>query len=166
MFQKLKVFFTSARFVIPALILLPIVFFIIVSVSGPHTLADKNGQAFKNAIYALPNDTKQVDLRDLTPFDWDYMYSFYPYMSVEEIENIIGFKSNEIRMVESENIQQMLFVKDNKVVCSIFGSLNKLNFYFNLGEFEDRQIKISKTDDAVFDVETRNGIKYFSIAEE
>ena len=109
------------------------------------------------------NYSEEIKINELIPFEWDFVYTFYPYMTIGEIEDIIGFRSNKIFMAESENIQQLLFVKDDKVVCNIFGSPSKLNFHFDLGEFENRYVKIRKTDQHSFSIEVRDEIKYFSI---
>ena len=167
MFQKLKVFFTSARFVIPTLILLPIVFLIIVFVSGPYAVSDKNGKAFENAIYALPNDTKQVDLRDLTPFEWDYVYSFGPYTSPEQIEKAIGFYSGEFEYANADYINiQLYFVKGKEIVAKSFGEISKLKFDFSFGISTSGYLRLKNSDNPVFDVKVRDGTRWFSIAEE
>jgi len=129
----------------------------------PFSLASTNERMLKKTISSLSDDVEVIKINELIPFEWDYVYTFYPYMNIEEIEDIIGFRSNKIYMAESENIQQLLFVKDDKVVCNIFGSSSNLNFHFDLGEFENRYVKIRKTDQHSFSVEVRDEIKYFSI---
>ncbi|MDR0287581.1 MAG: hypothetical protein LBI03_07765 [Clostridiales bacterium] len=154
--------------IFPVLIL---VFFILIIVgfilpfSRIFSQVSINERSFKNTLSSLPVETTEFRLDDLVTFDWDYVYTFYPNMSKDEIENIIGFKSNEIKKTENENLDQLMFVKNNKVVCNIVGFPDKLKFEFDLGELENRYTKIDRTDQPVFTVNVQDGIKYFSLEE-
>ena len=110
-------------------------FFIIVSVSGPHTLADKNGQAFKNAIYTLPNDTKQVALRDLTPFEWDYVYSFEAGIDTDQIKSVIGIYNLNFEIYEENKGPYLYFAKGLEKKLEKFGE--KIDFYNASFEFRE-----------------------------
>lgn len=88
-----------------------------------------------------------VTLNEIVPFEWDAVYTFEPYANKEQIEAIIGFKSNSIRETVSEGMVQLLFVKNRRVVGSICG------YSDNLGYSVDFQDKILYSDKALFSVE-------------
>lgn len=53
---------------------------------------------------------------------WDTPYTFGAYQSKDEIEDIIGFQSADIRENNmNEGMAHLLFVKNDKVVASILG---------------------------------------------
>ena len=60
-------------------------------------------------------------LGDITDFKWDYVYSFEPYTSKENIEKAIGFKSDKIKESVNEGTNQVIFTKGKEVVCYIYG---------------------------------------------
>ena len=41
--------------------------------------------------------TESVELNQIVPFEWDIVYTFKPYASKSQIEEIIGFKSHSIK---------------------------------------------------------------------
>lgn len=83
----------------------------------------------------------QVSLGDLTPFDWDAAYTFSPYASKEAMEEKIGFSSRHIKETINEGMEQLIFVKDEKVVCSIYGYGEALGYHFNF-QASDLALKI------------------------
>lgn len=100
----------------------------------------------------LQREVKAVDsnfalLNEIVPFKWDTLYTFEPYASEEEIEEIIGFKSSSIKETVSEGMVQLLFVRDKKVVSSVIGYGSALGYSI------DFQGKIMFSDNAVFSVE-------------
>lgn len=78
-----------------------------------------NNRRFKQKILSAAEET--VVLHQLTPFEWDAVYTFNPYTSREEIARCIGFGSRSIQETVSEGMTQLLFVHEKKVVCSICG---------------------------------------------
>ena len=60
-------------------------------------------------------------------------YTFEPYTSKEEIEEIIGFKSDDIiDNMTDEGTTYLLFIKDNVVVGNIYGSTDSLDIQLTL----------------------------------
>ncbi|CAN1209438.1 hypothetical protein TUMEXPCC7403_04390 [Tumidithrix helvetica PCC 7403] len=60
-----------------------------------------------------------LKLRSLTAFDWDKVYIFPPYTSVDEIQKSLGFPwkaAESSRIFEREDISLLVFVKRNQVV--------------------------------------------------
>lgn len=103
-----------------------------------------NNQKLKKAVVTITSTS--VELNKLVPFEWDELYTFDPYTSKGEIEKTIGFKSNSIKESVSEGMVQLLFIKDEKVVCSICNYPRNLGYEIRFNE------KILWEDHAVFSV--------------
>jgi len=58
---------------------------------------------------------------DITPFDWDVVYSFDPYTSKDVIYKTVGYKWENISETVSEGMNQIVFLKNRKVVCYLYG---------------------------------------------
>ena len=129
----------------------------------PFSQISINRRSFKKAVLSLSDDIKEVAFDDLASFDWDYVYSFDPYISEEEINNILGFNSGIDLKTMDENTENLIFVNDNEVICYIAGFSGKLKFAFDLGEINNRHVKISKSDQPIFFMKVSDdGTKYFS----
>lgn len=85
-----------------------------------------NNRKLKENILSAPQQT--VTLHHLTPFEWDAVYTFSPYTSKEEIEDAIGFSSISIEETVSEGMTQLLFVDENRVVCSVCAHPGNLGY--------------------------------------
>lgn len=108
----------------------------------------------KQSIAAISKPT--VTLNEIVPFEWDTVYTFAPYTSRSEIEEIIGFKSNAIRETVSEGMVQLLFVKDSTVCGSICGYAENLGYSVHFSD------KVELTDNKQFDVNIQDGIVYLT----
>lgn len=87
---------------------------------------------------------KEINLSDFTPFDWDKAYAFDTHTSPEKIYKTIGYKWQDIKKTESEDMVQMIFMKNNKVVCNLYGYEFYLYSYFEFdkSEYKDNTITI------------------------
>lgn len=94
----------------------------------------------------------EVVLNEVVPFQWDTVYTFTPYTSREEIEEIIGFKSNAIKETVNEGMVQLVFVREDAVVCSICGYADSLGY---LIDFDD---KVEFEDNTVFEIDVQDEI--------
>jgi len=86
------------------------------------------------------------------PFEWDIAYTFDSHTTEEQIEAIIGFKSNSIRETVNEGMVQLLFVDGKSVVSSVCGYSEALGYRIDFLE------SVSYADHAVFSVDTEAGI--------
>lgn len=112
-----------------------------------------NNKKLKEAITKIETDGEyQKSLGEIIPFDFDTLYTFDQYTSKEDIEVIIGFKSNYIKESTSEGMVQLLFVKDNKVVSSVCDY--SVNLGYKIINFGNRATK-----ETIFNVYTENRIK-------
>ena len=111
----------------------------------------ENNDIFSNAVKSVTTD--EVALSDLATFEWDAMINFTPFTPKERIEEIIGFSSNDIRATYNEGHTQLIFVKDNKVVCSIWGYAENLGFFISFGRYDGEYITIQNSETASFAVD-------------
>lgn len=110
-----------------------------------------NNQKLGSVLKSIEATT--VNINEIVPFDWDTIYTFEPYTPKESIESIIGFKSNDIQANNiNEGMVHLLFVKDKQVVASVLG------YSQNLGYRLDFSSKVEFAENAVFKVETSDGI--------
>lgn len=106
----------------------------------------------KSAITSISEDTDEITLNEIVPFQWDTVYTFEPYATREEIAEIIGFDSSSIRETVSEGMVQLLFVKDHKVTSSVCGYASSLGYA--VGFFD----RVDYEENAVFSVKREDGL--------
>jgi hypothetical protein len=102
------------------LILIAATLFIVYKFLAQDVL-DVNARTLKENVLSLDQKVESVNLKDLTSFEWDTVYSFDPYTSKEQIYETVGYKWDNISEALSEGINQVVFMKDGKVVCHVFG---------------------------------------------
>lgn len=107
--------------------------------------------------------TEIEDLREYIPFEWDTIYSFSPYVSEEYIYNVVGYKWDEITSTISETANQIVFLKDGKVVCYLYGYPQDTKIYFDLGYAEKGSgyIKFTNEYKLPFKIDIKKKIPYF-----
>lgn len=114
-----------------------------------------NNQKLEKAIQSVATET--VYLNNVVPFEWDKLYTFGAYSSRAEIEDIIGFKSTDIKENNiNEGMVHLLFVKGNKVVASILGYGSNLGYSIDFTDKDGRQITFEEN--ALFEVTSAEGI--------
>lgn len=96
---------------------------------GNPVVAVHNNQ-LKKAVTSIKN-SEIVTLNEVVPFEWDTVYSFPPYTPKDEIEKVIGVKSNSIKETVNEGMVQLIFVKDKKVTASICSYAENLGYDIN-----------------------------------
>ena len=112
-----------------------------------------NNENLQKAITSIKEN--EVTLNDVVPFEWERVYTFKPYTTKEDMESIIGFKSQYISETINEGMVQLIFVNDKKIVSNV------LNYVDNLGYSIDFYDGISVYNDNVkFNVKLDNGILY------
>jgi len=108
-----------------------------------------NNQKLKKAITSINSD--YIKLNEIVPFDWDSVYTFEPYTTKDEIESILGFKSNAIKETVNEGMVQLIFTKDKKIISSICGYSSNLGYTVNFEKINNNVYhKINYTDNAEF----------------
>ncbi len=102
---------------------------------------EQSSRAFGQSVKKLAYQKKNGDvvfLSELTPFEWDRVYSFPPYTSKDEMEWILGFSSPEITETVNEGMVQLIFVsqpagEDPIVTACITGYPENLGYNVELG---------------------------------
>lgn len=84
-------------------------------------LWDVNSELLKEEVLSIEQSVQTVNLSNLTPFEWDVAYSFDPYISKDTIYETVGYKWGDIIETVSEGVNQVVFLKDEKVVCYLYG---------------------------------------------
>jgi hypothetical protein len=120
-------------------------FVIVTKIVEYNSLVSKNTRNLelilsKNSPSGL--DATNGDVKDLISFDYDTMFIFEPYQTVDEMEKQIGFKYSKLKQGLSEGITNILFVKDNKVAAYLFGYPSNTGYFIEMpyGEYEQPQI--------------------------
>lgn len=123
-----------------------IVFLLLVTGCSKHDeIWSVNASQLSQAIAAL--NQSEEDIEEFIPFEWDEAYSFVPYLQKEFIYEIIGYKWDNIKESTSEDMIQVVFLNEGKVVCHIFGRVNKLGFEIDFGDYKDNDyVKITKNE--------------------
>lgn len=133
------------------------------SLYKPFAATTKNRAAFNKSAKEYSGPSPAL-LSEITPFEWDSVYRFPPYYSKDLMAKIIGFYSDDFTESVSENMMQLIFIKDKKVVCSISTYCENVGYYFNLGTIERlNYIELKYKDAPMFDVGTNNNIKTYTL---
>lgn len=126
--------------------------FLVIFLAIGNPIVFYHNQQLKRSITSLEGNQK-VTFNEIVPFDWDMVYTFEPYTSREEIEEIIGFQSDSISETVNEGMVQLLFVKGTTVTASVCGYPGKLGY--SVTNFEG---SVSAKEEAVFLTDTDSGI--------
>ena len=99
-----------------------IILFIVVLINLlKKDLWDVNAELLKEEVLSIGQSVETVNLSNITPFEWDIVYSFDPYTSKDTIYETVGYKWDNISETVSEGMNQIVFLKDGKVVCYLYG---------------------------------------------
>jgi 2',3'-cyclic-nucleotide 2'-phosphodiesterase (5'-nucleotidase family) len=106
-------------------------------------------------ILKLDEKTKEIRLSEVTSFDWDKAYVFEPYTPIEKIYKTVGYKWRNITEADSEDILQMVFMKDKKVICYAYTHRNQVvstSMKFDKSEYKDNSATIYPKDNDKFKI--------------
>ena len=104
-----------------AVLVLSLIFIIFLISEMKKDLWEVNEGLLKEKVLSIEQTVKTINLLDVTPFEWDVVYSFDPYTSKEMVYKTVGYKWDNIRETVSEGMTQIVFLKDGKVVCYLYG---------------------------------------------
>ena len=139
-----------------AIVAVGIVFvFVLVNLSNKD-LWDVNADLLKEEVLSIGKSVETVNLTDITPFEWDVVFSFDPYTTKDTIYETVGYKWDNISETVNEGMNQIVFLKDGKVVCYLYGypQNNGYGIYFtsqNETEVTSASI-LSIKDDLIFEI--------------
>ena len=104
-----------------AMIVISLIFIVFLISEMKKDLWEVNEGLLKEKVLSIEQTVKTINLLDVTPFEWDVVYSFDPYTSKEMVYKTVGYKWDNIRETVSEGMAQIVFLKDGKVVCYLYG---------------------------------------------
>lgn len=112
----------------------------------------------------------ELSLNEIVPFAWDAVYSFEPYASREQMEEILGFRDSSLRETVSEGMLQLVFVKDKRVVSCICGYADILGYSVDFSWEEKPSAgtgyrKVCFEDYLLFSAEKKGDIIYLTAEE-
>jgi len=118
--------------------------------SSSSTIGNNNA-AFSESVKAI--DAEIITLNELTTFEWDIMYTFTPFTPRESIERVIGFSSRDIRTTFNESQTQLIFVRDGRIISSIWGYGNNLGYWISFDSFSGDYLAVTPNDTVLFSVD-------------
>ena len=123
---------------------------------------DINADKLINSFSVISGDADIENLNEFIEFKWDELYSFTPYTSKKVVYEVIGYKWDNIRESVDESMNQIVFVKDGKVVCYLYGYPNNIKVGFDFGEYEGSYIKLTPNQKLSFTTTfSENSVRYF-----
>jgi len=103
----------------------------------------------ENKLKEVVNTNTEIDINELTDFEWDECYVFTPYYSPEAIYEKVGVEWTTTKTfiefllfhdVENQTVNDdqymIVFKKDDKVILSAKYSLNQLPIIFKLDDYK------------------------------
>ncbi|MFE3977075.1 MULTISPECIES: hypothetical protein [unclassified Peribacillus] len=125
-------------------------------------LWDVNEELLKEEVLSIGHSVETINLLDVTPFDWDVVYSFGPYTPKDDIYETVGYKWDTISETVNEGMNQIVFLKDGKVVCYLYGypENNGYGISFESGNYKDAGNMLNIRDDLNFQVERSDNVVY------
>lgn len=72
-----------------------------------------------------------INLTEYTKFEWDILYEFCAYVSKERVEAVIGCEFLGFKETDRGDMNQIIFMKDGKVVCYVHGYPFKRGYGFD-----------------------------------
>ncbi|MCI8704016.1 MAG: hypothetical protein HFE60_06895 [Anaerotignum sp.] len=105
-------------------------------------------RALRQAMAAVEDG--EVTLNEIVPFAWDTMYTYEPYMSREEVEEMMQIPVRGLKQSVSEGAVQLVFVKNGHMVCNVCGYISREGYAFlwwsGRLDFEDETVFQAKRD--------------------
>lgn len=125
-------------------------------------LWDLNSELLKKKVLSIGQTVETLDLLDITPFEWDTVYSFDPYTPKNKVYDTVGYKWDNIRETVSEGMNQIVFLKDGKVVCYLYGypSNNGYGIIFAGKDYNSVASILNLADNLNFQVTKSDGVLY------
>ncbi|WP_307284651.1 hypothetical protein [Bacillus sp. SORGH_AS_0510] len=123
---------------------------------------DKNEDLMKEKVLSIGPSVESINLKGVTPFDWDVAYSFPPYTSKESIYKTVGYKWDRISETVNEGMDQIVFMKGGKVICYLYGypENNEYGLSFHSDKYKDSASVLRAEDDLTFQVTQSDGVVY------
>lgn len=129
------------------LVIIIAVAFVARKIIDNNSLLSKNTRYLEELLTDENNFTegaKEGSVKDLIKLNYDKVFVFGPYESVEVMEEKIGFKSSKLIQGLSEGTNNILFVKDNKEIAYLFGHPSNSGYYIDIPTGDYTKLEIDK----------------------
>jgi hypothetical protein len=125
-------------------------------------LWDANEDLLKKEVLSIGHSVETINLLDVTPFEWDVVYSFKPYTPKDDIYETVGYKWDTIIETVNEGMNQIVFLNDGKVVCYLYGypENNGYGISFESVNYKDAGFMLKEKDDLNFQVERSDSLVF------
>lgn len=102
----------------------------------------------------IKKDMTKINLKELTPFEWDKAYVFEANTQVEKIYETVGYKWRSIVGATKESMLQTVFMNDDKVVCYLVGDTDMMGISINYdkSDYKDGIIELYPGDNDKYSV--------------
>lgn len=161
--KRILMFFRRRKILGMGIVLTIIVGVLMFTILQPTPEWKTNARQLHKSFDIISGNKARIDnFLGFTHFQWNTLYSFAPYTPEQTIYNVVGYKWDNISSTVSEGMNQVVFLKDGKVVCYIDGYPDKYKVYFNFGQYDGSYFKLTASDKLAFDMwVTDKGIRMF-----
>ena len=131
----------------------------VVNKSAKLTEFEKNesDDSIGELLFAISSlkEEREINLSDVIPFEWDKAYSFDTNTTVDKIYKTVGYKWQSIIPKEKESDLQMVFMKEDKVVCYLYDDADMMGISINFDKssYKDGVLELYQNKDNKFKVE-------------
>lgn len=96
----------------------------------------------------IKSEIKEIRLSDIVPFEYDKAYAFDVNTPMSKIYDTVGYKFRSIREKQKETEMQMVFMKNDKMVCYLFGNSDEfgISIKFDKSSYKDGIVELNKDD--------------------
>jgi hypothetical protein len=127
--------------------------FIVFKSLQPTPVWETNARQLHKSFDIISGNKARIDnLSGFTHFQWDTLYSFAPYTPEQNIYDVVGYKWENISSTVNEGMNQVVFLKEGKVVCYIDGYPEKYKVFFNFGQYSGYYFKLTSYDKLCFNM--------------
>lgn len=128
--------------------------FLLIGCDRQEHLWEKNAALLTHQIFQWEEES---GIDELIPFEWDEAYSFAPYLQKEFIYEIVGYQWSDIHETYDEAMIQVVFMKNQQVVCHLYGYPEEIGFDVDFGSFDHQTfIHIKNNEKYDLHVDIRN----------
>lgn len=119
--------------------------------------SDYAGEVIFN-ISSIKEGIDEINLKDVTPFEWDRAYIFDVNTPVDKIYEKVGYKWRNIVEREKESQFQVVFMNNEKVVCYLVGDTEMMGISINFDKdiYKDGVIELESNKNDKFSVKKGN----------
>ncbi|BBF43478.1 hypothetical protein lbkm_2166 [Lachnospiraceae bacterium KM106-2] len=131
--------------------------FTLCACSKSESSVAKNTKSFSEAVKGQKGD--RVMFNDLADFEWENAYIFIAHKTKEEMEDVIGLKSDDIsEFLEDDDAFNIVFLSGDKVVANVSGSPSTLGYDIDMGMVENYRRIRKENNTCEFGVSTEDEI--------